>query len=403
MMVTMSGVRIIHVSDLHLFVTSEGLPRPTSHRARSAVLFQGIAQGLGWVAGKVDQELAKKVERTIEGLSVHSQTMLEAMNATLREIAASSPASVLLQTGDVATFGGDLQGAEVTFPEWAYWRGGACPRLALPHVRDLFGNHDVWPATFPLLAPTRIPVVVRALRDQYFPRRMPERVRLTDAASPWALDLYLLNTVVPEARRNTWATGELRSDQHDETGPAEYACGSDDPLHQVAHLAREASAPTRQVRVLAMHHPPHYFAKADAGVTSDGELHDSQRLAQWLDERRAEGLPFHCVIAGHRHAVDPPDPHVQAVAQPPLGPGTLQLVCGSPTQWVKPQAPKTPSAGLRELAPEPVKPEPVKPSFSVYDFALTATGVEITRRVWQQMSYLDDRFSEGAATTFTVR
>jgi hypothetical protein len=116
---------------------------------------------------------------------------------------------VVIQTGDVSTFGALVSSDDVNFPEWQYWRNQVRKKFE-PRTKawiDLFGNHDVWPGTLPILEAPCIERVVQALRDQFFPKMMPIPYRIE--LETFALELYAVNSVLTGPIDNTRAIGGL--------------------------------------------------------------------------------------------------------------------------------------------------------------------------------------------------
>lgn len=129
-----------------------------------------------------------------------------------------------------------------------------------------------------------------------------------------------------------------------------------------------------------LHHPPYFFSTRGgyAGVYD----HGTTGAFDGADElgSRLGKLGIHLVLAGHRHAVDPPDAqHVVAgvgipSAQAPLAGPTVQLVANSPTQ------------------DEHV---PVERSFSIYRLVMDADTLKVQRTIYAttlERNELEPRF-----------
>jgi 3',5'-cyclic AMP phosphodiesterase CpdA len=353
----MAKLRIIHISDLHLFVDRIGNHRALSERAMTVRIMDRLG---GYLERLPDDKLRKKAAELFHGINTHSEALLRALLRTLDELLADKAySSVVLQTGDVSTFGAL---AEARFPEWEYWQGDAlrARRDQATAWVDIFGNHDVWPGTLPIFGAPFIEGIVRTFRDRHFPRSMPSVTRVE--VDGITLELHAINSVLCGAGDNTWAVGELACDCVDPSGPE-----SPDALVALEHNTCAGEA----IRLLLMHHPPHHFVKPGGG--SERGLRDAERLGTWLAERGA-GARFQLVLAGHRHAIDPPVQPIRGYEQPPLPACSLQLVCATPTQ---------------ESATEP--------SFSVYELRRTERGVELSRQIYARKGRFDRRFqaSEG--------
>lgn len=353
----MSNLRIIHLSDLHLFVNADGAARDVKERSKAIRSLARLAK----LAGKSFAELA-------EGFNTHDQPALQAMQRTLQRIlAASRSPTVVLQTGDVSAFGGTVHRDDVQFPDWEYWTGEFKQALPLhpPNTWvDLFGNHDVWPGTWPAAGMWQTRQVQRALQRRFVPNRHPYCIA---HGGPRSIGIYVLNSVVSSGFWNTFAFGDLGTDQQH---LGAYPCGSGDPLHELARLAHEYRDVER-ARLLVLHHPPHHF-KAGQNPLTEGPLTRAGELGSWLEDLALDGLPFQVVMAGHRHILHP----LEASDAPqffPLPDGCLQLVCGSPTQLASAAAPK--------------------PNFSVYDLELRANELRLVRTVLDHDAF-DDEFTQ---------
>lgn len=361
----MAKVRIIHVSDLHLFVDADGNHRTLDERAITVRLMERV----GNLCERLPSEtVRKKSSELFGGLGTHSDAALRAMLNTLdRLLSDEGVANIVVQTGDVSTFGALGRGDAARFPEWEYWQGDTINALrgrATAWI-DIFGNHDVWPGTLPCFAGPAIKGVVATFRARHVPDRLPwvRRVPLSDLV----VELHALNSVLCTAGDNTFAVGELIPDV---LGPKGV-----EPPDPLVDLNSNASAPGA-IRVLMMHHPPHHFEKPGGG--SERGLRDADRLGAWL-EGRETGFQFQLVLAGHRHAIDPPQPADANYKQPPLPAHCLQLVCGTPTQ---------------ESA--------AAPSFSVYELERTEKGIQVSRQIYSRGGLADRRFVPSDGGTFHV-
>lgn len=361
----MPKLRIIHVSDLHLFVDRDGNHRSLDARAWSAKLMNRLGD---FLEKSPNDALRIKASEIFSGLNTHSGAALQAMMRTLDDMLADANySSIVVQTGDVSTFGALGRGEDVRFPEWEYWQGEvvkARRRLAADWI-DIFGNHDVWPGTLPLLGAACIEEVVKTFRARHFPKRMPSVHRCT--AGGISIELHALNSVLCGVLDNTRAIGELLPDVLDPSGVE-----LPDPLAEVESNATAGDT----IRLLLMHHPPHHFEKPGGG--SEGGLRDAQRLGTWLESREAAAR-FHLILAGHRHAIDPPRPSHPDYVQPPLPAHSLQLVCGTPTQ-----------ASCSDA------------SFSVYELQREEEGVTLVRKIYSRKGLADRRFTPSEGGTFQL-
>jgi 3',5'-cyclic AMP phosphodiesterase CpdA len=362
----MGRARIIHISDLHLFVDADGNHRQQRDRALTARFMARLGAALERLPG---DETREKVRAVFGGLDIHTGAALDALLDTIDELLhETSIPTVVVQTGDMSTFGALTSVDPVRFPEWDYWQGP----LHEPRRRrarawvDLFGNHDVWPGTLPILGATAIDRVVSEFRRRHFPERMPRVIKLE--LDGIKLEFHRINSVLSGAVDNTWAWGELVPDVVDATTP-------EDPRDRLDDVRAHAVPGGCTLRMLLMHHPPHHFDKPGG---SERGLRDAERLSTWLGDREPDAQ-FQLVLAGHRHAVDPPVGVSLPHAQPPLSKHTLQMVCATPTQLSAPN-----------------------PSFSVYELEFEGDGATLARSVYIRKGLADRRFKPMAAGTFEL-
>src|ERR1041385_7229856 len=99
----MAKVRIIHISDLHLFVDADGNHRELDERATTVRLMER----LGNLCERLPNEtVRKKSSELLGGLGTHSDAALRAMLNTLdRLLSDEGVTNIVVQTGDVSTFG----------------------------------------------------------------------------------------------------------------------------------------------------------------------------------------------------------------------------------------------------------------------------------------------------------
>lgn len=319
---------IIHVTDLHLFVRSDGSQREPHERGTAIQLLERAMQHVG--AGGL-----------LSGFDVASPAALAALEELLPLLVADAVAErermggnapvVVVQTGDVEAFGGL---SDEPYAGFAYLQGRLWPRLrdeGADRCLDLFGNHDAWPGTFPLFrSPGAYSQVVAAIAEfagvePPFPRR--ELVRRGDGP---VLELIPVSTVwsggpfdaAAMLRGGVFASGKVSAYLPGEPLPVTQGA---DALAELVALERTGGA----LRVALVHHPPHVFDAGLAKSITNCRLVGSDRLAAALDE-----AGVHLVLAGHRHRLDPPRRvrrNAAELTQPPLTARTGQLVAESPT------------------------------------------------------------------------
>ena len=363
--------RIIHVSDFHLFV--DALGNDDDARARSALVKLAV--------GAAQQNCAPAWFRAlVRGFNTHSRQTLDAFLATLSALVrdVQTGKKVVVQTGDVEAFGWLRRGA---FRGFDYWASKRQQLKDGSEFVDIYGNHDVWPGTLPGADPLSADVVeLLLLQRPEFADLLPDKtvVRTTTCL----LEFYRVNTIRSGFVANTMAYGRIAADRRI-TGRDVYPHSrSNDPFMELAALARDHQTTTLPiVRILVMHHPPHFFhASASVKDLAEGPLENGNELQGVLTTRR-----FHLLLAGHRHRVDP-SPGVQLTPteygrpQAPLPNTTVQLVAGTATQMIE-------------------DTEHERPSFNTYVLILQRPSMtlEVSRIVYRHPNPSYDQFQAGRA------
>lgn len=297
---------IVHVPDLHLFVHPDGRTRDPRDRRfveRVAIAVLGtVFHGLGTADDKAVDQLVRFLPRVIE--------------VERRQ----GGAVVVVQTGDVEAFGHLSPGGLAGFQ---YLHDVVWPQLEQPGVTviDVYGNHDIWPGHPPLPGEVHDARYLSAL-----PRIGADWTLPIEVAAPGAiLRFHRLNTVIiNRLRGGLTARGGVGPHP-----PSDVLRRSDTEavLRRIGDAARAGAEST--LNIVLCHHPPHLF-KAGLGTRyTTGYLAGAGTFAGLTPDRVA------LVIAGHRHALDPPaGARLDASGghQPPLRPGSGQLVAESPTQ-----------------------------------------------------------------------
>lgn len=266
----------------------------------------------------------------------------------------------LVDTGDGTTFGDDD-----SLTEWQAWSAwftmAAQPQGRLMRV---YGNHDAWPATFPLLAPGlqwAMDGQRNRLRRDHFPARWPERpwtVPIPGTAggpggTPSCIELCAVNTVDHTLVENALALGVAARDHYwtmFQTLPLDTP--ADDMARQ--SLAGSGGAAGRHLRIAAMHYPVADHATPGAPPLQK-TLFNRARFARDLRRhRKIQPFVADLLLAGHTHQ---PFPGVgqlprsaSAALHPPLAAGQCQLVSGSLCQKVLPELTLPPGASWAETA-----------------------------------------------------
>lgn len=299
---------IIHVTDLHLYLDNEGNMRRPSQRALGDRILRAIlapvpalAHGLDIADGAAWTQLRRRL-----GTIVRVETGLGAR-------------CVIVQTGDVEAFGMSTGGY---FTGWSDLHERLWPELAALGATqvDIYGNHDIWPGTFPLLAGRQAHKELARLPA--FADAWPSEVGLTTEAG-LRLRFHRVNTVLSQLFGGGLAArgGVGLHPMNDEWGATDIGTTVD------ALRSAIAADPFRPaLNVLLMHHPAHLFDAGFGTPQTTGQLHGRQQLCDSLSDMGV-GL----VVAGHRHRLNPQYGAHPPHEQPPLPQGVLQLVASSAT------------------------------------------------------------------------
>lgn len=339
----MQAFEILHFSDLHLFVDRDGNLRPPEERA---VIIRAI---------DVTSRKLKIPQNLQAGLYHHSAPVLDAFLTTMDDLfAPGRPPRLVMQSGDVEAYG--ILGKYFHGHDFLDDRKRRWLKQSALWV-DVFGNHDVWPGTLPLLGQARTNHVELELRKRaaYLDVMPDVRIVRLQVDPTIRLEIYRLNTVCPDSARNLLALGRLNQDVL--LGQRDYPMSrSADPMKELqawaAHLQRRSDATEIPMRIVVLRHPPR------GSIGNPGDVF----------EQLTSGEPrFHMFLAGHTHKLDP------KLNSPYGGAGSIQFVTGTATRRVH----------AREEAP----------SFSLYRFDIdTPAGIEVRRTVYRIKTRLDSRF-----------
>jgi hypothetical protein len=308
-------VQIVHYSDLHIVG-----PDYLSQRRR----FDSLLQRLPGVMK--------------QGVAGASLAALKAFEAFLSDIA-SEPSwrdrpIWLVDTGDGTTFGDD-HSLDAWLNDWSPRFQAAAGPNASQVV--LYGNHDAWPGTFPLLAPRSMDSHRNSLRATRFRQTWPAqplRLPLLGGNGGPEVQLFALNSVDHDLLANIKALGKVLPDRFWQsmggmTGPT---ASSD-----LDRLAYASAGGLAHLRILAMHYP--VAAEATKGKRLLEILANRDDFARDLRNPRhmsAKEPLVHIHLAGHTHTAYPPLgllPNGLGSAQhPPLAAATAQLVTPSLSQ-----------------------------------------------------------------------
>jgi hypothetical protein len=317
-------LQIIHVTDLH--VGSEGASAEARHareRNRLSLYLTEIARQhnvFGWN----------------EGTQTHFPYAPATFKACLEDLRASEPEwfektpTWLVDTGDLTTFGDldSIREGKQYIKEWAEVAGAHS-------TRELYGNHDAWPACQPL---TRLPAYSQDLLEQrgkltefdaWQPQRWlssPLRARIPIEGIEAEVQLYALDTIGWEGWRNGRAVGSI--DPRDIT-----------ELQDLVE-ERRTGGHTRDVRILATHHPISFPYESSEIKICGMPLHkmclaNPDQVTRRLRSARpasAQDPYVHLMMSGHIHARYPGGPFdgaARKMQQKGLNSSQLQLVGSS--------------------------------------------------------------------------
>lgn len=288
-------LQIVHVSDLHIC---------ENYRDRDALKNRAMRL---WVRTQLEN---RNLFGWHEGTLPHEERAMTAFERFLRSWPARSPgwfpddrtkgpATWLVDTGDATTFG-DQASLERAHDRLRAWREmlGSCEYLSV------FGNHDAWPGTQPVL-----------LAGAGYSKRSSEQRTLLGQWPAWdtgswlkplvtpqvqgvpRIECYGLNSISFALRDNVRAIGRVSA------GDLNALCTTIDARDKV---------PT--YRVLAMHHPLSFPYESDDatqfGVLDTMVLSNAKRVSGRLkNDPPAEGTrerPYvHMLLSGHTHLGHP--------------------------------------------------------------------------------------------------
>jgi hypothetical protein len=331
---------IFHVTDLHLFIDEQGAERPLGERHVTVQALESFAKRIR----------LRAVEDLVGGFSLPDMEAWTALLVRLPALVASERARanrepehlpiIVLQTGDVETFGHlpaerASAGRRDPYSGFRFLHQTLWPRVraaGADAIIDLFGNHDFTPVEHVRNACSRM-ATAPGLSGPW-----PDRHEFA-APADVRLEVYRLNSVAPLPLLAAVASGSIGPHPRGQKLPLTKGT---DALAELFHQTRAPArvAGTEPVRILAMHHPPHFFRGSLSARLTSGRLVESDAVASCAEYSR-----IHLVMAGHRHELDPPegttyDGRSPVPNQLPFNGTRGQLVSESPTarSSVKPRA-----------------------------------------------------------------
>ncbi|SFV16275.1 metallophosphoesterase family protein [Pseudoduganella namucuonensis] len=319
-------LHIVHVSDMHY---RDG-GAPTDQRADDFVrLSTRVLRRFGW-AGGADALM----ELWDQGVAGHDYLAHREMCRFLYGFAANPQfggvETWLLDTGDLSAMG-DMESLRSAMGCLRKYR----TLLRASQWLVLYGNHDAWPAKFPLgVDAGELERHRSALRNGIFPPRWPQgplSIAIPHSAS--RLLLQGVNSAIDDQYYNWRALGRVGCDPPWAPGEA-----SADQLDQLASGVERGFHPdgrTRDFRILALHHPVHYPPPRPWWTMSLMNDRDVARSLIRFDHKR-RGKLAHLVLSGHTHETYPPvgklPASANAISYGPLADGQVQLIANSLSQ-----------------------------------------------------------------------
>lgn len=356
---------------MHLFVDENGNPRSVKE----------LSDTITHVKALTRLKLTPAVIKGLAGnLNSHSPESLDAMWGTIGDIINNKGSSklVIVNSGDVEAYGHSGDDA-IPFPAFNFLNDKINSfNNDIEKYIGIFGNHDVWMGSPLHLLPKDTEKVVHELRNRNeFSEAMPTQDILS--LNSFRIEFYRLNTVCATWPINTFAVGKLQTDYPIRIKPNQnYTLSSgQDPINELIELSKASSLKYNNenaIRVLIMHHPPHFFtSNHNFFDLISGKLINRRPFISALKKMR-----FHAIFAGHRHAINPPENShpLNGQTQKPLPENTIQLVAGSATQ-------KTNSHNSG------------RPSFSLYELTIDDSKNELTieRFIYKHLQDLDQHFT----------
>ena len=312
-------LQIVHVTDLHVKETSANPIAVLSQGTRLRARFAQRLQRHGWFGWE-------------EGTQGHLARAPKAFETFLQSWRVGHPEWQdvpvwLVDTGDRTAFGDwpSIEAGGRMLKTWSDALGG-CP------VRSLYGNHDMWPQTLPLLNRGDVRAQwdrIRSVEGWDVPSWITAPLSTAIPGHNGTIDLYALDTIacgsVLGVAKNTLAVGQILGQ---------------DLLHFRMLLEGYAKRGGAGLRILALHHPL-AFPWLDKEVSTYGglptmKLQKDHKVGASL--RNDLGIPncigpwAHLMLSGHTHMSHPGpglDGDVASLAQTPLGAYQAQLVGSS--------------------------------------------------------------------------
>jgi hypothetical protein len=257
------------------------------------------------------RQLLKRFERLLpanwkQGIAGADTAALRAFARYLREDLSVDPVwkqrpTWLVDTGDGTTFGDPA-----SLAEWLkVWSARFLQAMA-PNAQQvvLYGNHDAWPGTFPLLAPFKMATQRDDLRRTRFKGSWPLPPLTADipGSNGLRVELYVANTVDHRALQNAAALGVAAPDRWWEDEPPMAGPTPADDIRRLVLDAPDQGHGSR-FRILATHYP---VRDPESARQFFEVLSNRAEFGRGLAGRPGGHQPLvHVLLSGHRHQVFP--------------------------------------------------------------------------------------------------
>jgi 3',5'-cyclic AMP phosphodiesterase CpdA len=316
-------LHIVHISDMHC--------RRTLGRAdpRAEQLARKVADRLR----RMNPGVGAAVERQIAmGFGGHDPMAHHALRRFLQWFAChpeyGSIPSWLLDTGDLAAIG-DAHSIRSAKRYQGIYRS----LLKATASMTIYGNHDAWAETLPVLSSNAEMAQHRdLLRQKFFPSVWPQGPLSIDIPHTSSrLRLFGVNSVIDDRWLNTLALGQVGRDPRWMPRPS----GQKRQMPVLEDLVAQDPDARRDFRVLALHHPVHY---PPPRPVLSMHLRNDQDVGDALSRfhKRGRGKLASLILSGHTHSVFPAAGTLPADTRRQwyntLGLGQLQLITGSVAQ-----------------------------------------------------------------------
>lgn len=299
-------LQIVHISDLHV------INPKTSNAVAVRRWIRNFRRYLPAVAEYIE-----------DGVAPHDPLAISLFREFLEQITVQDPNwskcnTWLVDTGDLTSLGDG--GSLDLGSDYLNSLAQVCPDVA-----RVYGNHDAWPGTLPLIAAiSEFAKQIQSLISRKFSVACPQlALRVPIPHGGGEVQLYLVDSVRHERLVNTLALGEVGKSQLD---------AFKDLVNKNYSLSR------RDFRILAVHHPVHYPPPRPSLSMS---MKNDRDVAKALDTPTSGGAyPLaHLIISGHthffypQHGALPPQPSL--CLHPELGDEQCQFVVGTLMQLDK--------------------------------------------------------------------